>query len=95
MFRSVTGGLDGAGPDDGFFDGVGFDDACVRFGCGVDVCGVAGVEARAAIRGEDVETEEQPANITRSRTAIDVLILALPVGDSSDVAASFGLWDEP
>jgi hypothetical protein len=95
MFRSVTGGLDEAGSDDGF-EGVGFGDGwCVRFGCGVDVCGVAGLEARATIPGEDVDTEEQAADITRSRTPIDVLILALPVCDSLGVAASFGLWDEP
>jgi hypothetical protein len=87
MFRSVTGGFDEAGPDDGF-EGVGFDDGCARFGCGVDVCGVAGLEARATIRGEDVDTEEQAANITRSRIAIDVLILTLPVRDSLGVAAS-------
>ena len=83
----MTGGLDGAGPDDGF-EGVGFDDACVRFGCGVDVRGVAGREACAAIWCEDVDTEEQAANITRSRTPIDVSILTLPVQGSSRVSRS-------
>jgi hypothetical protein len=81
MFRSVTGGFDEACPDDGL-GGFGFDDGCAGFGCGVDVCGVAGLEARATIPGEDVDTEEQAANITRSKTPIDVLILALPVGSS-------------
>jgi hypothetical protein len=91
MFRSVAGGLDEGGADDGFFEGVGVDDACVRFGCGVDVRGVAGLEARATMRGEDVGTDEQAPNSTRARTAIDVLILAPPVRDSLSVAASFGL----
>ena len=79
MFRSVAGGLDEGGADDGFFEGVGFDGVCVRFGCGVDVRGVAGLEARATIRGEDVDTEEQAASMTRSRTPIDVLILTPPL----------------
>jgi len=87
----VVGGVDEGGRDDGVFEGVGFDDGSDRFGCGVDVRGVTGLEARATIRGEDVETEEQAASATRSRTPIDVLILALPVCDSLGVAASFGL----
>ncbi|MFZ1219787.1 MAG: hypothetical protein WAO00_10865 [Chthoniobacterales bacterium] len=87
MFRSVMGGLDEAGPDDGF-EGGGFDDGCVRFGCDVDVGDVGGPDALATIRGEDVDIEEQAANITRSRIAIDVLIPTLPVQSSSLVSRS-------
>jgi len=74
----VAGGFDDAGLGDGF-GWVGFGDGCDRFGCGVDACGDDGLEARATIPGEDVDTEEQAANITRSRTPIDVLILILPL----------------
>ena len=77
MFRSATGGLDAAGPDDGF-GWVGFDEGW-RVGCGVDVRGVACLEVRATIRDGDVDTEEQAATVTRSKTPIDVLTRTLPL----------------
>jgi hypothetical protein len=78
MFRSATGGLDATGPDDGF-GWVGFDEGW-RVGCGVDVRGVPGLEARATIRDDDVDTEEQAATVNRrSKTPIDVLTRTLPL----------------
>jgi hypothetical protein len=77
MSRSVTGGLDEGGADDGFLDGAGFGDGCMRVGWDVDVRTVAGLEPRATIRDGDVDTEEQATAMTRSRTATDVLILGL------------------
>jgi hypothetical protein len=82
MFRSATGGLDAIGPDDGF-GWVGFDEGwCV--GCVVDVRGVAGPEARATIRDDDVDTEEQAADRRLDPdSALDRSHLIRPVGTNS------------